>query len=293
MSKLLRLSKLFHPKSGRSLMLPVDHGTTYGPLRGLSSMPELVRIANRFRLQALIAHKGAIHRALEGDEPAWGTEFILHLSASTTLGPDPSRKQIVSTVRHGLQIGAAGISVHVNVGVPQEHEMIRDLGIVCDEAYAWGMPVLAMMNVQEDTSSLSATSRKIAHAVRLAGELGADLVKIQNPSSPEAAAEVVSAFDIPVLLAGGNSTTDKLAFFRGVQEMLDAGGRGLCVGRNLFEDPHPSHMCQALSDLVHKRCSPEEAYNTYSLYEQELVLTGNPSRAKISHLDMETWEEYA
>ncbi|MFC9778701.1 class I fructose-bisphosphate aldolase [Paenibacillus chitinolyticus] len=294
MSKLLRLSKIFHPKSGRAFMLPVDHGTTYGPLNGISSMPALLRMANRFRLQAIIAHKGAIRRALESSESPWGTEFILHLSASTQMSPDMSNKQIVSTVRHGLQIGAIGLSVHINLGVPREHEMLRDLGLICDEAYAWGLPVLAMMNVpEEDLSGGAAVTNKIAHAVRVAGELGADLVKVQTPVTPQRAAEAVAAFNIPVLMAGGSSVGDKLTFFRGIREMLDAGGKGLCIGRNLFEDSRPDDMCRALGDLVHKDCSAEEAYETYLAASSQTPLIAKQTDHGISAAQFDPWEEYA
>lgn len=293
MSKLLRLSKIFHPKSGRSFMLPVDHGTTYGPLNGISSMPDLLRMANRFRLQAIIAHKGAIRRALEGSESPWGTEFILHLSASTQMSPDMSRKQVVSTVRHGLQIGAIGLSVHINLGVPQEHEMLRDLGLICDEAYAWGLPVLAMMNVPEEDLSDRAATNKIAHAVRIAGELGADLVKVQTPATPQRSAEAVAAFTIPVLMAGGSSVGDKLAFFRGVRDMLDAGGKGLCIGRNLFEDSRPDDMCRALGDLVHRNCSPEEAYETYLDAASRVPLIAKQTDPDGATAQFDPWEEYA
>jgi DhnA family fructose-bisphosphate aldolase class Ia len=264
-NKTLRLQKLFHPVSGRAIMLPFDHGVTQGPIDGLRHVPDLISLATRSKLQAVIAHKGTIRWALQQGRKALGTEYILHLSASTSMSSDPSNKQIVTGLQHALQIGVTGISLHVNLGVPEEPAMLRDLGMICDEAYNWGMPVLAMVNVHESLISNNgiSDSRIIAHAVRVAGELGADIVKVYYPGRLDHASDVVSAFDIPVLLAGGNKIKDKLEWFKSIHNYMTAGGKGICAGRNVFTDEHPDAMCFALTGLVHENKTPQEAYEAY------------------------------
>lgn len=265
-NKMLRNHRLIHPVTGRSVLLPLDHGTTMGPLNGIRNIPEIVAMAVRSRVQGVIAHKGAIAWAVKGGGEALRTEYILHLSASTNMGPDESRKEIVAGVRHALQLGVTGISVHVNLGVAGEPAMLRDLGRISDEAYTWGLPVLAMMNVHKEleVSRSAAIGKRVAHAVRIAGELGADMVKVEYPGSFETFVDAAGSFSIPVLLAGGEKSSNKLEWFTSIHQALLAGCKGICIGRNIFADERPDVMCQALVGMVHEGMTPEEAYHQYN-----------------------------
>jgi class I fructose-bisphosphate aldolase len=278
--KNLRLRKLFDASSGRSILLPIDHGTTIGPIGNLKEIPSIVRLAQEEKLQGIVAHKGTIAWATKHLQQGEATEFILHLSASTNMGPDSSFKQIVSSIQHALRIGATGISVHINLGVTEEPKMLKDLGIVCDEAYAWGLPVLVMVNICKDNDAmLDPPLKNIAHAIRIAGELGADLVKVQTPVLTERHSDLFQVFDIPVLIAGGALTTNRLNWFKSIELAISAGCMGLCIGRNVFEDKSPNAMCRSLRALVHQEVTAEEAESLYltgakDSRPSELVLNG-------------------
>lgn len=263
--KTLRIHRLFHPSSKRSLLLPIDHGTTMGPLTGLLNIPDLIRQAKDSGYQAVIAHKGIIHWAMSENQDLSGMDYILHLSASTSMGPDSAFKQQVTSVEHALRLGVTGISVHTNLGVLHEPEMLKELGELCDQAYHWGLPLLVMMNVTkaERTTNLLDHGKRIAHAVRVAGELGADMVKVECPDHLEVLPEIMSAFKIPVLIAGGIKSNSKLDWLQSLDDCLEAGAKGLCIGRNVFEDENPLAMGLALNALVHERQSGSEAYEIY------------------------------
>lgn len=271
--KALRMQRLFDPLSKRALFLPIDHGTTLGPLSGLTDIPNLVKQMNESGYQTVIAHKGIIQMLAENPE-VYGMDYMLHLSASTTMGPDSSFKQQVTSVEHALRLGVSGISVHTNLGVLHEPEMIKELGEICDQAYNWGLPLLVMMNVVKDgnTTNIHSHGKKIAHAIRLAGELGADMVKVECPTNLDMLPEVINAFPIPVLIAGGIKTDSKLKWFQSLESCLEAGAKGLCIGRNVFEDENPLAMGQALNALVHDRQSATEAYGLYTDSRQALPL---------------------
>lgn len=262
--KSLRLQRLFDPSSNRALFLPIDHGTTMGPLTGLTDVSRITKQVKESGYQAVIAHKGII-RLLSERQDIYGMEYILHLSASTNMGPDSSFKQQVTSVEHALRLGVAGISVHTNLGVVHEPAMLKELGEVCDQAYNWGLPVLVMMNVVKDENpeSLSSHGKKIAHAVRVAGELGADIVKVECPDNLDMLPEVIDSFKIPILVAGGSKTTSRSDWFHTLHLCLQAGAKGFCIGRNVFEDENPLAMGQALNALVHEKQTGNEAYNLY------------------------------
>ncbi|MUT64888.1 class I fructose-bisphosphate aldolase [Paenibacillus sp. NEAU-GSW1] len=262
--KTLRFHRLFHSVSDRSILLPLDHGTTTGPTFGLKKVPEIVSLAAQFQLQGVVAHKGVIQWAVDSGREAKNVEYLLHLSASTSLSGQPSFKQTVSTIRHGLRIGVTGISMHINLGVPNEAEMLKELGRVSEEAYQWGLPLLAMFNIYEESGKQTRSWKKLAHAVRIAGELGADLVKVPMCSDPEYTSELIQAYPIPVLLAGGEQSNDKLGMLSSIYQALQDGARGICMGRNVFEDRDPRAMCRALHALVHAGAAPEEAMMIYT-----------------------------
>ncbi|GKU77251.1 class I fructose-bisphosphate aldolase [Paenibacillus sp. L3-i20] len=269
MNKIIRMSKLLHPKTGKAVMLPIDHGTTLGPIRGLRNIPDLVEQACENQVQAIIGHKGTLYWALRSSLSAPPTEFILHMSASTSMGKDQTFKQMVSSMDHALSLGVTAVSVHINFGVSEESAMLREFGQLSDQAYKWGMPLLAMVNVHGEGTRRAG---HIAHAVRVVGEMGADLVKVEYPGDQSALLDVLGSFPIPVLIAGGSSTTDKLKWFEEIHTAMLAGAKGICPGRNVFEDENPSKMLQAINMLIHELKRPAEVFE---MYESKISLAVN------------------
>ncbi|MGG3280503.1 class I fructose-bisphosphate aldolase [Paenibacillus solani] len=259
MNKIIRMSKLLHPKTGKAIMLPIDHGTTFGPIQGLRNIPDLVEQACENQVQAIIGHKGSLYWALRSGLSAPPTEFILHMSASTSMSKDPTFKQIITSLEHALSLGVTAVSVHLNFGVPEEAVMLREFGQLSDQAYKWGMPLLAMVNVHQEQRR----AEHIAHAVRVVGELGGDLVKVEYPGDQNALLDVMGSFPIPVLIAGGTQATDKLKWFEEIHAAMLAGAKGICPGRNVFGDKNPSRMLHAINLLIHERRKPADVFEMY------------------------------
>jgi DhnA family fructose-bisphosphate aldolase class Ia len=154
----------------------------------------------------------------------------------------------VTSVEHALRLGATAVSVHVNLASESEPDMLRDLGRVSDQCEFWGVPLLAMMYVRDGSRESEFDPGKVAHAARVAEELGADLVKVNYPGSVEFLAQVVSAVSIPVIIAGGPKTGSVKDLLQTIADALSAGARGVAIGRNIFEDEQP----ERLSSLVRR-----------------------------------------
>ena len=114
-------------------------------------------------------------------------ELIIHLSASTVLAPETqlTRKELVSTVEQAIRLGATAISTHVNLGSTFEADQMKDMGMVAEECDKWGMPLLAMMYVRDGSKEHEFDGARIAHAARVAEEIGADIVKVNYSGSVE------------------------------------------------------------------------------------------------------------
>ncbi len=127
----------------KTIIVPMDHGVSNGPIPGLIDMGQTVNLVADGGANAVIGHVGlALHGHRQGGRDIG---LILHLSASTMLAPDPNEKVLVNSVTNALKMGADGVSMHVNIGAESEAKMLADLGAVSVECMEWGMPLLAMM----------------------------------------------------------------------------------------------------------------------------------------------------
>lgn len=242
--KEVRLRHLFK-HSGRVFIVPMDHGVTVGPAPGLEDIRRAVKSVSEGGADAVVVHKGLAKQILDFVHPG-GCELIVHLSASTSLSPDPNRKETVSSVKHAIRLGATAVSAHVNLGGNFESQMLKDLGKLAEECDLWGMPLLAMMYVRDGTRESEYDPAKIKHAARVAEEVGADLVKVNYTGSPETFAEVTGSVNIPVVIAGGpkiDSTAELLAM---ISDAVKAGARGVAIGRNVFQDRSPALLAASI-----------------------------------------------
>jgi len=178
--------------------------------------------------------------------------LILHLSGSTIWSPDPNAKMLVNTVEMALRMGADGVSIQVNIGADSEAEMLRDLGRTSVSCMEWGVPLLAMMYTRGKKVKSESDPAAVSHAARIAAELGADLVKVTYTGSASSFKQVTQGCPIPVLIAGGEKAESDREVFENVRGALEAGGSGVCIGRNVFQHRDPLRMMRAICAMVHE-----------------------------------------
>ncbi len=248
-----RIQRIFR-QDNRTVIVPMDHGVTVGPIQGLKDMKSMIDRLNRGGADAILVHKG-IARNIDAGQAG----LIIHLSGSTSLGPDPLWKQQVCSVTEAIRLGAEAVSVHINVGAPKEHEMLGKLGRVADSCDEFGIPLLAMMYPRGPAIKSEHAPAAVGHAARLGAELGADVVKTNYTGDPETFKEVVSSCPVPIVIAGGPKTESVREFLTMVYNSIKAGAAGVSIGRNVFQHPNPELMTKALSAIVHEGASVENA----------------------------------
>jgi len=248
--KAIRLERIMDRNSGRTVIVPMDHGITLGPIRGLEDMRRTVdRIVNG-GANALVLHKGIVasgHRRSGKD-----VGLIVHLSASTSLSPDPNAKITVTEVEEAIRMGADAVSVHVNLGAPTEMEMLRELGRISRKCTEWGMPLLAMMYTRGPKIKNPFDVKHVKHAARVGAELGADVVKVVYTGSVSSFREVVQGCPVPVVIAGGEKMESEQELLQMVADSLKAGGAGVSIGRNVFQHRRPMRMVEVIGAMVHQ-----------------------------------------
>jgi class I fructose-bisphosphate aldolase len=257
LGKALRLERIIDRNTGRTVIVPLDHGVTVGPIYGLVDLRDTVDKVAEGGANAVLMHKGLVrcgHR-----EQGRDVGLIIHLSASTALSPYPNAKILVGTVKDAIKLGADAVSVHVNIGDESERQMLNDLGSVTSQAAEWGMPVLAMVYARGPKIENEFDPKVVMHCARLGEELGADVVKINYTGDSDSFAKVVDACCVPVVIAGGPKLENKRQLVQMAYDSVQAGGAGLSIGRNIFQAEAPTALVQALYQVVHKGYDVDQA----------------------------------
>lgn len=245
--KAIRMKKLFR-HSSNAFILPMDHGITLGPVQGLEDVGKVVeQVCDK--VDAVLVHKGMVSGLTEWIGPK-GCELVIHLSASTALSPNPNRKELVTSVEQAIRLGACAVSTHVNLGGENEASMLRDMGYVAERCLLWGMPLLAMMYVRDASGSGEYDAVKIQHAARVAEELGADVVKVNYTGNMESFCKVTGSVKIPVIVAGGAKMNRDRELLAMVKDAVDAGARGVAIGRNIFQHHNPSLLAGEIRSIL-------------------------------------------
>lgn len=255
--KQIRLERILNRDTYKTVIVPMDHGISIGPIPGLTDMKDAVQKVVDGGANAIVEHKGLVkagHRKSGKD-----IGLIIHLSASTSLSPFPHAKTLVCSVEEAIQLGADAISIHVNLGDNTEKDMLNDFGRVSYEARKWGMPLLAMIYPRGEKITNEYDVKVIKHAARVGNEMGADIVKVSYTGSEESFREVVEGCSIPVVIAGGEKMESDREILEMVKGAMNAGGAGVSIGRNVFQHQNPKQMVKAMSAIVHENCSVEEA----------------------------------
>ncbi len=253
----IRMERIINRSTSNAVIIPMDHGVTVGPIKGIGNVKAMADAVASGGADAAVVHKGAAifgHRGYGRD-----LGLIIHLSASTALGPDPNNKVLVATVEEALKLGADGVSVQVNVGAEDEGRMLSTLGEVSRSCQEWGMPLLAMMYPRGKRIKDEYNPEAVAHAARVGAELGADIVKTSYTGDPDSFARVIEGCPMPLVIAGGPKVESELDLLRMVEEAIGAGARGVAIGRNVFQAADPALATRRICAVVHKGMSAKEA----------------------------------
>jgi len=248
-----RLARIFHPRSGRTVMLAFDHGYFQGPTTGLEridlSIVPLIPYAD-----ALMATRGALRSSIppEADKPV-----VLRCSGGQSILKELSNERLAVDIDDAVRMNASALAVQVYIGGVHEHESIGNLTKLVDLGLRHGIPTLGVTGVGKD---LVRDARYLGLATRIAAELGAHFIKTYY--CEEGFEKVAAGCPVPVIIAGGKKLPEMDALVM-AHRAVQAGAAGVDMGRNIFQSDAPSAMIQAVRAVVHDGEAPEKAYDFY------------------------------
>ena len=263
LGKSIRIERLFDRKSKRTIIVPMDHGLTVGTIKGLENLADMVDKIALGGANAVLMHSGMVgagHRQYGKD-----IGLIIHLSGATNLSPDPNRKVLVCTVERALKMGADGVSIHINIGADEEPEMLQDAHRVVESSREWGLPLIAMMYPRGKKIKDENDPEVVNIAVRAGAELGADIVKTNYTGDIDSFKYIVKSVHVPVIIAGGPKTDTIQDLLQLVYDSIQAGGKGVAFGRNIFQAEDPIKIVKALSKIVHHNYTVGEVLKEYQI----------------------------
>ena len=254
-----RLGRIINPKSGRTVMLAVDHGYFLGPTSGLEKPYETVKDLLPYA-DTLMLTRGVLRSSIP---PTEGIPIVLRVSGGTSvLFEDLSNEELTVSMEDAVRLNASGVAISIFVGAPHEKQTLQNMASLIDEGNALGIPVLAVTAVGKD---MVREARYLALASRIAAEMGAHIVKTYYCDGFE---QVAGNCPVPCVIAGGKKIPERDAInmaYNAVQQ----GAVGVDMGRNIFQSDCPVGMIQAVRSVVHENMPPNQAFELYETVKNE------------------------
>jgi class I fructose-bisphosphate aldolase len=237
-------------KNGRSLILAYDQGLEHGPNEDFDDRNVdpafIVDIANRGGYTGLALQKGTAERYYDGKTP-----LILKLNGKSVLvKAEPISRQHCS-VKHAEELGAKGVGYTIFLGSGRESEMVQEWGHIQEEAHERGLAAILWVYPRGTGVPTDTNPDIVAYAARAGLEFGADIVKIKYSGDAKTFAWAVKAAGrAKVVMSGGPKTATDEAFLSQVRGVIEAGGAGLAVGRNVWQHKEPLKISEALRKII-------------------------------------------
>lgn len=249
-----RLSKVIRPKTGRSLMLAVDHGYFLGPTTGLEDFAKAVKPLIPY-CDTLFCTRGMLRACVD---PKSDVPVMLRASGGTSIvGPELLHEGITISIEDVLRLNAVGIGYSITVGMPWERDTMLDFSKWVDDCERYGLVAMAVTAVGKD---MTKDARYLSLACRMAAEHGAHLVKTYYCEDFE---KVVESCPVPIVMAGGKKIPE-LDALNMAHDAISAGAIGVDMGRNIFQSEDPVAMIQAVRALIHEKATPKEALHIFN-----------------------------
>lgn len=249
-----RLSRVFDPKSGNTVMLAFDHGYIMGATAGLERLDVTIAPLCEYA-DVLMGTRGAIRSCIP---PTLNKAVCLRATHDTSvLFEDMSvGSGLAFDMEEALRMNATALAIQCFVGGAGERDSLEALCRAADAGYKYGVPILGVTAVGKE---MERTPKYFSLATRILAELGASFVKTYYCEDFE---NVVAACPVPIVIAGGKKLPEKDALEMAYQAIA-RGAHGVDMGRNVFQSAHPIEMMNSIRKVVHEGFTGSEAYEYY------------------------------
>lgn len=252
LGKAVRLNRILGANNQRVLTVAVDHMINYpvGFPKGLRQMEDTLAKIIEGKPDALTMNKGIAMRCMQ---PYAGQVPLI--IQSMALRPGEPDFADTATVEEVIALGADAIAVAMFVYCAEEMGYLRHLSEVVRQAAAFGLPVIPHiypLASGDEQHTVLHDAEHIFYAARVGLEMGADLIKVPYTGDVESFRDIVNAFPVPVVAAGGPrcaTLDDAVAMARDIGK---SGAAGATMGRNVWEFEDIPYAIRALKNAINE-----------------------------------------
>ena len=248
-----RLSNIFQPGTGRTVMLAIDHGYFLGPTSGLERI-DVTIVPLLPYADTLMCTRGILRSTIP---PTFTRGIVLRSSGGPSILKELSNEEIAVDIEDAIRLNVAAVAVQVFVGGEFESKSIHNMTRLVDMGNRYGIPVLGVTAVGKE---MARDAKYLRLATRICAELGASYVKTYYV--PEGFETVTASCPVPIVIAGGRKLPE-LDALKMAHDAIQQGAAGVDMGRNIFQSDAPEAMIQAVRKVVHEDMSPEKAFALY------------------------------
>ena len=248
-----RLSKIFQPETGRTVMLAIDHGYFLGPTAGLERV-DLTIVPLLPYADTLMCTRGILRSTIP---PTFTKGIVLRSSGGPSILKELSNEEIAVDVEDAVRLNVAAMAVQVFIGGEHETKSVHNMTRLVDIGNRYGIPVLGVTAVGKD---MVRDAKYMRLATRICAELGAAYIKTYYVA--EGFDTVTASCPVPIVIAGGKKLPEPDAL-KMAYDAVQQGAAGVDMGRNIFQSEAPAAMIQAVRKVVHEKMKPHEAYDVY------------------------------
>ena len=275
-SQKARMKRLF--TNGGCLDVAIDHGVCNEPsfMVGLEDMPRVVDALIKAKpdaIQMAYGQADLLQSRPEKDKPA----LVMRLDMGNPY--NASRHRVMWSMLQNadepiigaLEMDAACVVVNLFM-LPDEPELFRqcveNISRIRAACHRYGMPLMIeplvmLPNEVRGGYQVDGDAEKIVTLVRLAAEMGADIIKADPTSNPEDFHRVVEAARVPVLVRGGGKEDLRTVLMKSAA-LLAQGANGMVYGRNIYQHENPGAVVRALMAMIHDGADGDAAWDVYN-----------------------------
>jgi len=254
-----RLSRIFNPDTGRTVMFAIDHGYFQGPTTGLERI-DLTIVPLMYYADAIMLTRGILRTTVP---PSLTKPVVMRCSGGPSILKELSNEELAVDIEDAIRMNVAAITLQVFIGGEFETRSVHNMTRLVDMGLRYGIPTMAVTAVGKD---MVRDARYFRLACRICAELGAQIIKTYYV--PDGFKTITASCPVPIVMAGGKKipVLDALTMaYKAVQE----GASGVDMGRNIFQSDAPKAMMQAIHKIVHEDMKPAEALDLYETLKNE------------------------
>jgi DhnA family fructose-bisphosphate aldolase class Ia len=255
--KMHRWDRIFR-EDGRTFIVAMDHASVFGTMPGLEKPGEVIRKVRAGGADAILTTYGICMNYMDA---IGNMGIILRCDGGTSmLAKQRGPMRLIYDVVDALRLGADAVGI---MGMPGSHfesdtmPYLSELAAQCNE---WHVPLLAeMLPAGFENPGEWWTPANMANVCRIGAELGVDFIKTNYTGDVASFRTVVEATYVPIVVLGGSKSKEPADLLTGISDALQAGAKGVAVGRNIYQHETPDKVTAAIAAVIHDGATVDAA----------------------------------